>query len=288
MLVIWNERARPSRARSAVARRVMSRPAKRTVPASGVSSPVSWPISVVLPAPFGPISAWVSPVRMLSVTLSVATSAPNDLYRPSTCSRSFTHDPAPGLASADGVGRLGKVDLRLGRRLARAGRAHQHAPDAVAHQQHARDEQRSEEQHPVLGIVRQHVAEREEERRAEDRADQRVGRAQDDHRQKLAGQLPAQHRWIDELGVVRHQRAGQAGDAARDHEDHELVGIGRKADRGGAALVVADAADHHAEFGAHQPVRQPEYQHQQDQHDVIEMGRDSRARGSPDRCAGAC
>ena len=30
----------------------------------------------------------------------------------------------------------------------------------------------------------------------------------------------------------------------------QLVRIGRKADRRGAALVVAEAADHHAELGA--------------------------------------
>ena len=41
MLVIWNDRASPSRARSAVDSDVMSRPAKRIVPASGVISPVN-------------------------------------------------------------------------------------------------------------------------------------------------------------------------------------------------------------------------------------------------------
>ena len=80
-LLIWNDRARPSRARWAVASSVMSCPRKLIRPASGSSSPVNCPTNVVLPAPFGPISAWVSPVRMPSVTSSVATSAPKALRR---------------------------------------------------------------------------------------------------------------------------------------------------------------------------------------------------------------
>ena len=63
------ERAREARAASAPARAsaVMSSPAKRIVPASGRRSPASWPMSVVLPAPFGPMIACVSPWRTSSV-----------------------------------------------------------------------------------------------------------------------------------------------------------------------------------------------------------------------------
>jgi len=39
----------------------MSRPANRMHPESGVISPASCPISVVLPAPFGPMMTWSSP-----------------------------------------------------------------------------------------------------------------------------------------------------------------------------------------------------------------------------------
>ena len=82
MLVIWNERASPSRARAAVASAVMSRPSKRIAPVSGASSPVIWPIKVVLPAPLGPIRACTSPRRTSSEISSHALSAPKLLLTP--------------------------------------------------------------------------------------------------------------------------------------------------------------------------------------------------------------
>ena len=74
-----------------------------------------------------------------------------------------------------GLRHLGEIDLRLAWRVARPGRAQQHSPDAVTHQQHARDQQRPEEQHPMLGVVRQHVTECQEKCGTKDRADQRIG-----------------------------------------------------------------------------------------------------------------
>src|SRR5215471_16639757 len=52
-----NERARPSWLRRSVGNAVTSRPSKRMRPASAAISPASWPIRVVLPAPFGPMMA---------------------------------------------------------------------------------------------------------------------------------------------------------------------------------------------------------------------------------------
>ena len=59
--LIWNVRTRPRRTRRCGARRVMSSPSSRIAPAVGSSMPVSRLIRVVLPAPFGPISAWRAP-----------------------------------------------------------------------------------------------------------------------------------------------------------------------------------------------------------------------------------
>jgi hypothetical protein len=83
-------------------------------------------------------------------------------------------------------------------------------------------------------------------------------------------QLPAHRRRTDELRVIGHERAGQSRDAAGDDEDDELVRVGRKADGGRAPLVVANAADHHAELRLDDPVREQDDQHQQNEHDVIE------------------
>src|SRR6266478_8132051 len=87
MLVIWKERAKPRRARAGAGSDVMSSPAKRTRPRSGRRSPASWLISVVLPAPFGPMMAWVSPSRISRLISSHASSAPKLLVRPLTSSR---------------------------------------------------------------------------------------------------------------------------------------------------------------------------------------------------------
>src|SRR5256885_16604647 len=54
----------------------MSRPSKKIAPASLPRLPEIWPISVVLPAPFGPIRACTSPRTTSSVTSSVATTPP--------------------------------------------------------------------------------------------------------------------------------------------------------------------------------------------------------------------
>ena len=55
--VIWYERASPRRTRRSMGMRVTSTPSSSTRPPSGRSSPLNWPISVVLPAPLGPITA---------------------------------------------------------------------------------------------------------------------------------------------------------------------------------------------------------------------------------------
>src|SRR2546421_5139105 len=89
MLVIWNERARPLRARLGAGRRVMSSPAKRIVPASGRRLPASWLMKVVLPAPFGPITACVSPSATSKWMASLARSAPKFLVRPRASSIGF-------------------------------------------------------------------------------------------------------------------------------------------------------------------------------------------------------
>src|SRR3984885_8757256 len=75
--VIWNERASPSRLRFHAGRCVTSWPAKRMVPAVGRNWPINWLISVVLPAPFGPMIACSSPRAISSERLSVATMPPN-------------------------------------------------------------------------------------------------------------------------------------------------------------------------------------------------------------------
>src|SRR5260221_1379441 len=79
---IWNERITPRRATSAGFSRVMSWPLKRIVPRVGCRNLVSRLKVVVLPAPLGPISAWMVPRPTRRSTSSTATKPLNSFVRP--------------------------------------------------------------------------------------------------------------------------------------------------------------------------------------------------------------
>ena len=67
--MIWNERGE-TEPRARMRRQTRDiRPAKRMRPQSGASKPEIWLISVVLPAPFGPMMACNSPGATSSVTI---------------------------------------------------------------------------------------------------------------------------------------------------------------------------------------------------------------------------
>src|SRR5436190_23035165 len=99
----------------------MSRPSKRTAPESGAISPVSCPISVLLPAPFGPIMACNSPGGIASEMPSEATTPPKRLVRLSIASSASATTPAL-----------------------------QETVDAAACKQHDQQEQRTEHDLPIL------------------------------------------------------------------------------------------------------------------------------------------
>ncbi|CFN77327.1 Uncharacterised protein [Bordetella pertussis] len=79
---IWNERMMPRRAIWAGRSRVMSRPLKTMVPEVGARNLVSRLKQVVLPAPLGPISAWIWPRLTRRSTPLTATKPRNSLVRP--------------------------------------------------------------------------------------------------------------------------------------------------------------------------------------------------------------
>src|SRR5688572_323002 len=118
MLVIWNERASPRRTRCGAGRAVMSSPPKRMRPASGFRLPASWLMKVVLPAPFGPMTACVSPSSTLKSMPSVARSAPKFFTSPLTSSIGLVED----------------------------------AGQAAAEEDDGKDEQGPQDHHPVLGV----------------------------------------------------------------------------------------------------------------------------------------
>src|SRR5258708_37935274 len=67
----------------------MSALSKTMRPMSVGSTPEIWPMSVVLPAPFGPISACTSPRTTSRVTSSVATTPPKRFEAPRSSSIGF-------------------------------------------------------------------------------------------------------------------------------------------------------------------------------------------------------
>ena len=76
---IWNERTTPRRAIVDDFCDVMSSPSNRIWPEVGTRNLVSRLKQVVLPAPFGPISAWMVPRRTRRFTLSTAMKPLNSL-----------------------------------------------------------------------------------------------------------------------------------------------------------------------------------------------------------------
>ena len=72
----WNDRRRPARARLPALYELMSVPASANVPADGLTKPVTASITVVLPAPFGPIRPTTSPGLTSNDTSFTATTPP--------------------------------------------------------------------------------------------------------------------------------------------------------------------------------------------------------------------
>src|SRR3954470_4467807 len=119
----------------------MSRPASETLPECGSKWPVSWLISVVLPAPFGPMMACSSPAATSSETWSVAMIPPKRRTNLSTrSSGSPTIEPP------------------------------EQAHDAAAAEQHDQQQQRAHDQRPIFGELRQELFQQQIHHRANDRA----------------------------------------------------------------------------------------------------------------------
>src|SRR5437016_8794226 len=111
------------------------------VPECGSSCPISWLISVVLPAPFGPMTACNSPRATSNETLSVATIPPNRRTRFSTRSKGSATTQPP-----------------------------QQAKNAAAPEQHDQQQQRPHDQRPVFSKPADNIFQQQ----VNDRADQRT------------------------------------------------------------------------------------------------------------------
>src|SRR6185312_1818571 len=223
--VIWNERASPSCTRAWIGRRVTSRPRKRMVPESAARPPVSWLTSVVLPAPLGPIRAWISPCFTSIDTLSVASSPPKRFTSRSVTSR------ASVMAEAQ---QRGDAALGVERDDHQQGAEHDlpvFAPALV--------------QEVEAGLER--FLQHEEGERAVQRPESHADAAQHDHHDQVARLHPRHHGRRDVGAFVGEEDATEAAERAGDQAGGQAVAENREAQRGHAALVRLGAAQHMAE-----------------------------------------
>src|SRR5882762_1492674 len=242
MLVIWKERAKPRRARAGAESAVMSSPAKRTRPRSGRRSPASWLISVVLPAPFGPMMAWVSPSRISRLTSSHASSAPKLLERPLTSSR---------------------ILFIL---------AEEQSREAALEEEHRQHQERPEDQLPVHGPARARVLHQEQRKGAEHRPGDARHAPEYDHEHKLARARPVHELGREVRGVVDEQRPGEPARGARDYESRQPVEVRRETDRARARLVRPRGSENHAEPRVDEAVHDEESEDKDREHQVVEGG----------------
>src|SRR5262245_38175784 len=192
----------------------MSLPSKRMRPASGPSAPVTILKNVVLPAPFGPMIAWILPASTVRSSFERTTSFPKLRESPSTASSgTLTAQREPG--------QQGRVEQSL--------RPHEHRDQ---------DEKAVEDLAPVLHPA-QELGQHREDRRATDGAPEAGEPAEDrvEHHEQRAPD--AERFWIDEERVVGVERAGEAGDHAARREGGELHVRRVDAHRLGGGLVVA-------------------------------------------------
>src|SRR5215211_1222853 len=245
MEVIWNERASPRAARACAGIAVMSVPAKIMRPASGAISPQIWLISVVLPAPFGPITACNSPGWTSKVTSSLAMRPPNLLHSASTRN-------------------TGSATAELSRQLACE-------PDQASAGEHDdKDQERTEDHLPVLGEVRQPLLQQEERRSTDDGAMEPTHAAEKHHDDELAGPVPRHIGGAHEIGGVGEQEARQAAERSRDRIGNELKAKNIEAHGLDADSVLARAAKDAAKARGDESAAEEIGAHERSEHDIIE------------------
>ena len=186
----------------------MSRPSSMMRPAVGLSTPVSRLITVVLPAPFGPISAWRAPFSTASETSCAATMPPKRFSRPMVSRIAIVQGPSgAALPSAAGRGDKPRAD-------ATEGVAHRFVrrADPVAADQHDDHQHKPDPELPVLRRQRRDpVLQEFVDHRADQAAIEIAGAADDQHEKKIGGAIEREHVKRAERGGLGEQRAGDAG-----------------------------------------------------------------------------
>src|SRR3990167_6104974 len=234
MLIRWKDRPTRSGQTWWGGRPVMSRPSRSTAPASGRRWPVTRLKSVVLPAPFGPMIAAISPRATARLTPATAWKPAKALWTPRPSS-----PPEPREAPAAGVER---------------------ADDAAGKREQEHDQDRAEHERPVLGVGRDLLVQHEQHERADGGAVEVAHAAEDRHDQALRGLRP-----VDEVGEHAavedpEERAREARERPREHEGEQLPAPDVHADELRALGVLPDRREDAAERRADDAAEEPEAQ----------------------------
>src|SRR5213593_137158 len=231
-------------------------------PTSGPRAPVTRLKNVVLPAPFGPMIAWIPPASTKRSSCERTTSFPKLRESPSTAS-------SGSLTAKGEPGQQGRVEQPL--------RPHEH---------HGQDEKTVEDLAPVFHPAQQ-LGQNGEDGRAHDGAPEARQTAEDRVEHHEERSTDAERFRIDEERVVGVERAAEPGDHAARREGGELH-VGRvHAHRLGRRLVVAQCRERAAHARAAEPREEVDEDDEQTEHVPDgRRGRDPREPGGPPK-AGA-
>jgi hypothetical protein len=94
--------------------------------------------------------------------------------------------------------------------------------------------------------------------------------AEDHHDHQRPGLRPVEEPRAHEVALVGEQRAREAADGAGDDEAHQLVAVGREADRLHPRLVLADRLDDAPEARLDEPVHAVQRRGEDREHHVVE------------------
>src|SRR5829696_1806155 len=232
-------------------------------PADGLSSPERRLISVDLPAPFGPITAWISPTYTSSETSATARSPPKRFSNPSA--RSATSGMA-GLPSGNSrLARAPRNPKRMRLEDYREELAH-----ALREGEHEADDDEALDELPMFRRGAQHLFEAHQDGGAEERAGDRPHAAEDHHGERGRRHVPAEHlrRHIAELG--RREIAGDAGERAGHREGGKPDAVDRESERARPALVDARRRERMAEGRAHDHGEERDAGEREAEHNPVE------------------
>src|SRR6516225_6274873 len=192
------------------------------LPEVGTRSPERTLTSVLLPAPFGPITACSSPTAKWSETLSTAVSPRKRLV---SCT---------ALSTGSGIDRC-PSSLRQQTKASHAGGG----------EQNDQDDENAHRTLPVLGkraeetIAGEHLLQQNEGERADDGSIQPAQPTEDEHHQNPRRVMPREDLRVDEPELASRKIAGEPRQAAGENEGGQLVPKRRKTERAHPLLVDA-------------------------------------------------